>query len=418
MVIYHLGVKMLKDDLFKQCNMRVLVVAMLFSAMMAPVAVAESKWDEDGWLQNLGKQYVESGDEFGCYGMPHLDWQADPGAVSTECREYIEQRIDASKWGKRPISTYTPSGLTAAQHTTIGAQGFMVHGDDNGLTDTAWHSADDEPISEFDWFNLGRRGGSLEKGIADIDEFESELDSGGLVNMYWIGKIEDLTIRHDSEVIDMVESRNDVWFTTWGEAYSYWTVNRCNQINHSIADNILHFEHENTAACNAAAPWAWNVPVTWIIEIPNSTVVESDFPQMNVSDSNTKEGWRQEGSIIFVSVLSGHKVDFSLSNNTDYDVLGRTQFFNNKSVAFTIAGHATSELFLWAKRFDESPNLAFTWLVTPKALDTGIAWLPYAGLFVLIASVSGIFLLVKRDARLLSRAEDLMPTAAGGEDDE
>ena len=108
--------------------------------------------------------------------------------------------------------------------------------------------------------------------------------------------------------------------------------NKINQINHSITDNILHFEHENTAACNAAAPWAWNVPVTWIIEIPNSTVVASDFPQMNLSDSNTQEGWRQEGSIIYVSVKSGHKVDFSLSNDSDYDVLGRTQFFNNKSV--------------------------------------------------------------------------------------
>ena len=418
MLIFHFVVKMLKDDLFEHCNMRLLVAAMFLSAMMAPVVVAESKWDEDGWLQNLGKQYVESGDEFGCYGMPHLDWKADPGAVSIECREYIEQRIDASKWGKRPISTYTPNGLTAAQHTTVGTQGFMVHGDETGVVDTAWHSSGDEPVSEYDWFNLGRRGGSLEKGIADINEIESELDSGGLVNMYWIGRIDDLTVRHDSEVIEMIESRNDVWFTTWGEAYSYWTVERCNQFNHSIDGNILHFEHENTAACNAAAPWAWNVPVTWIIDIGNSTVIESDFAQMYELDSNTKEGWRQEGSIIYASVLSGHEVEFTLSEDTDYDVLGRTQFFNNKSAALTIAGHTTSELFLWSKRFDENQKLVFTWLVTPKELDTGLAWLPYAGLFVLIASVSGIFLLVKRDAQQLSRAEDLMPIVAGGEDDE
>ena len=36
---------------------------------------------------------------------------------------------------------------------------------------------------------LGRRGGSLEKGIADLSELESELDAGGLVNMYWVGRI-------------------------------------------------------------------------------------------------------------------------------------------------------------------------------------------------------------------------------------
>ena len=115
-----------------------------------------------------------------------------------------------SKWGNSPISTFTPDGLTAAQHTIIGNQGFSIHGDNTGQSSTAWHSAENEPEREYDWYDLGRRGGSLEKGIAEISDLESELDSGGLVNMYWIGRIHDATVRHDRDVVDMLSARDDV----------------------------------------------------------------------------------------------------------------------------------------------------------------------------------------------------------------
>ena len=80
--------------------MRLMVLAMLLSATLAQPVLADVQWEEDGWLATIGLEHLESGDEFGCYGMPHLDWKADPGAVSKECREYIEPRIDASQWGE------------------------------------------------------------------------------------------------------------------------------------------------------------------------------------------------------------------------------------------------------------------------------------------------------------------------------
>ena len=184
-------------------------------AMFAPSVLADVKWEEDGWLATIGKERLDKGDEFGCYGMPNLEWKADPGAVALECREYIEDRIDASKWSPTPISTFTPSDLTAAQHTTIANQGYSIHGDNTGQSATAWHSAENEPEREYDWYDLGRRGGSLEKGIADLSELESELDAGGLVNMYWVGRIHDATVRHDGDVVEMLSKRDDVWFTTW-----------------------------------------------------------------------------------------------------------------------------------------------------------------------------------------------------------
>ena len=100
-------------------HMRMLVLGMLLSATLAPSVLADVKWEEDGWLATIGLEHLENGDEFGCYGMPNLAWEADPGAMSLECRDYIEDRIDASKWGQNPISTFTPSDLTASQHSII-----------------------------------------------------------------------------------------------------------------------------------------------------------------------------------------------------------------------------------------------------------------------------------------------------------
>jgi len=130
------------------------------------------------------------------------------------------------------------------------------------------------------------------------------------------------------------------------------------------------------------------------------------------------EGWRQEGDILYISVLKGHNVHFNLSEDTEYDILGRTQFFNNKSSALTIAGHSTTDLFQWSKRFDNYGDLRFTWLISPRSLDANLAWMPYAGVGVLLASVSGIWLLLKKDALTHSKAEDLMPVSIDGEDDE
>jgi len=398
--------------------MRLMVLVMLLSATLAQPVLADVQWEEDGWLATIGVEHLESGDEFGCYGMPNLEWEADPGAMSLECRDYIEKRIDASKWGVNPISTYTPSGLTAAQHTTIANQGFMIHGDETDQSATAWHSSDDVPLQTYDWYDLGRRGGSLEKEIADVDLLSSELDAGGLVNMYWIGRIHDATVRHDAEVLEMLEERDDVWFTTWGEAYSYWAVERCYEFDTQLVNTTMQFEHLDAPACLSLTPNAWNVPITWIIEIKNGTITESNLPEMSVEESNAREGWRMEGGILYLSVLRGESVTLESSGDIEYDILGRTQFFNNKSAALTIAGHSTTDLFLWSKRFDDSDNLRFTWLLSPRGVEEGNSFLPAIGLVILVTSVSGIWLLLKKDAIAHSKAEALMDVSAGGDDDE
>ena len=64
-------------------TLTVMVLACLVSVTWIPVALADSAWEEDGWLTTtLAQDRLDLGDEFGCYGIPGLSWQADPGAVA------------------------------------------------------------------------------------------------------------------------------------------------------------------------------------------------------------------------------------------------------------------------------------------------------------------------------------------------
>ena len=214
-------------DNMRSTPLTMLLVLLILQPLALPVAAAS--WEEDGWLETIGaEERLLAGDEFACHGIPGLSWQADPGAVASECREYITDRIAASSWGEQPLSARTPTGLTYLDHALVDDLGFPVHGDLTGLADTAWHSQDDEPEQPEDWYNLGRRGGSLEKAMNTVSGVESEASKGGLLNFYWIGKVGDNTIRHDSEIEGwLLES--DAWFTTWGVAWSTWIIQRCHQ---------------------------------------------------------------------------------------------------------------------------------------------------------------------------------------------
>ena len=365
---------------------------LILAVVFHPVALAQSAWEEDGWLRtSLGQERLEAGDEFGCYGMPGLSWQNDPGAVAQACKTYIEDRINASQWGSAPLSSYTPDTLTMADHGKIASQGFTVHGDLTGLGDTAWHNASDTPIDLWDWYNLGRRGGSLEKGIASLEDLQSEIEAGGLVNMYWIGRVNDATVRHDSEILDYLDTTPGIWLTTWGEAWSSWSGKRCYEHTHVMNEDesgsVLSFESLETEACfSVSNGLPWNVPLTWIIDVGGVEVRSvSSRDSSNALPSiegakNAMEGWwQQTDGALVLSVVNGHAVDIALNGTgVDHDVLAQADFFNNHSAAVTIAGHETTDLFKWSKRFVDESDVRFTWLVQPRPTDGQDAWIPYA----------------------------------------
>ena len=93
-----------------------------------------------------------------------------------------------------------------------------------------------------------------------------------------------------------------------------------------------------------------------------------------------QEGWwQQEDGTLVLSVVNGHAVNITLNETgVEHDVLAQADFFNNHSAAVTVAGHETTDLFKWAKRFVDDTNVRFTWLVQPRPSETADAWIPYA----------------------------------------
>ncbi|MEC7089167.1 MAG: hypothetical protein VXW82_01665 [Candidatus Thermoplasmatota archaeon] len=374
---------------------------LIVSVLVHPVALAQSAWEEDGWLRtSFGQERLDAGDEFGCYGVPGLSWINDPGAVAQACKTYIEDRINASKWGQSPLSSYTPDTLTMADHGKVASQGFVVHGDQTGLEESAWHNNTDVPTDPWDWYNLGRRGGSLEKGIASLETVQAEVESGGLVNLYWIGRVNDATVRHDRDVLAYLDETPDIWLTTWGEAWSSWSGKRCYEHDRDAAEidgrTVLTFESLETEACRSvSSDLPWNIPLTWLIDVEGVEVLDVVSVNSNRSlasiegEKNTQEGWwQQDDGTLVLSLVNGHPVNITLNgSDVNNDVLKQAEFFNNHSAAVTVAGHQTTDLFKWAKRFVDDTSVRFTWLVQPRVADDVDAWIPYAVVGVGVLSV-------------------------------
>ena len=373
-----------------------LLMGLFASSTIAAPVVADVEWERDGWLTTvLADERLELGDEFGCYGVPGYSWLNDPGAVAKECREYIENNTNASKWGAHALSTYTPSGLTMAQHNYVASQDFVVHGDETGLAQTAWHDADDHPNDTRDWYNLGRRGGSLEKEIGSLSTVKDAVEAGGLVNLYWIGRVNDATIRHDRDIADYLQNDASAWMTTWGQAWSYWTSNRCYEHSNDLDEEQKTFTFSSivTEQCTSVAPNAWNVPATWRLSFVNASVVdvldaEGQAMTNLTGQRQTSEGWRMDGDELLVSVVRGTVVTVLLDGeDIAFDVHNQTRFWNGYDAAVTIAAHDTTDLFKWSKRFTSDDELRFTWLVSPRPIDGRLPWLPYAALVAGIATV-------------------------------
>lgn len=378
----------------------------MLGLIFSPSVIANSNWDEDGWLNtSLATERLNNGDEFGCYDIPGLSWKSDPGAVAGECREYIEKRVDASLWGKNPVSTFTPNSLTMAQHQIISQQGFVVHGDDNSLSYTAWHNSTDIPADLWDWYNIGRRGGSLEQVVGSADTVKDAVEEGGLVNLYWIGRVNEATIRHDSEIEDYISDDADAWLTTWGQAWSYWVKEKCYQFDHSVSevgDNyVISFKSLDTEQCGELFPERWNIPITWMLDIKKSSIISissDDVPLQDITDSrHTEEGYTQsQDGYLLLSIKDEREVNITVTNST-YDVVGIAEFWNNHSAAITIAAHETTDLFKWSKRFADQDDLVFTWLLQPRPLDAEATWIPYVAFAIGSGVILSMLLILKRE---------------------
>ena len=193
-----------------------------------------------------------------------------------------------------------------ADHTKVASQGFVVHGDETGLEDTAWHDETDRPADLWEWYNLGRRGGSLEKGIASLEDLQTEVEAGGLVNLYWIGRVNDATVRHDRDVLAYLDEAPNVWLTTWGEAWSSWSGKRCYEYQRDVAEvegkTVITFESKETEVCRSVFDeLPWNVPSTWLIDVEGASVIRRLNPRHVLATSLYRRRESGQGRVVATS---------------------------------------------------------------------------------------------------------------------
>ena len=131
------------------------------------------------------------------------------------------------------------------------------------------------------------------------------------------------------------------------------------------------FTLQDTVACGSSNPEAWKVPTTWRYLPPEGANVTDVLFENETAPNlegvrNTAIGVRSDGNETLLSLTVGQSMvlmhDAPVERG-DLDVLGMTDQWNGLRVAVTVAGHDTWDLFRWSKRFNDEPELRFTWLV-------------------------------------------------------
>ena len=356
----------------------------LLSPIVAPSAVGE--WGTDTWLTNvIGPERLEHGDEFGCHGFEGVDTIEENWVISG-CRDYLAGLTDSSKWGSDPVS-FGIEAEVLDQDTvdSLVDSGFVIVGD----------SLEEVPDGLV---SMVRNGGSLEKGVADIELLESaEADS--LVSVYWRARVGDFRVRDDAEVISWLEDQQ-VWFTTWGE----WHF-------HGISGRSTSVISDGSVLTSTSLPSErWNVPGTIMLQFEQDVVSVSDsngakIPQIPLDLRDLSIGWRPTETGMFLTQAPGTNITIELDGSADTIETTPMSTFNGLHHGVTIVGHHTSNLFRWTQDFPES-ILSFTWLVERPEKE-GISWIiPAFAVSMIIAVPASIYFLVKKDVSMMSTDQD------------
>ena len=383
----------------------IVIFCVLFAPLFLPFVGASSEWKEDGWLDAdwyTKDGRIAAGDELGCQGMPTLNLELMPRTTALECKKYLSERTNASRWGSNPLSfgidlTENPN-FNSEGHEALHLEGFAVHGLDTNFEGTVWHHPTDYPINNSDWWNLGNSG-SLEQKITPLLEIQDLANQGAMINLFWQAQIADLKVRTNGELIDWLESEN-AWYTSWGEAYSY-EFHRNNDIFNLFSSTSKEWNIVNEGSIIESL--AWNVPITRGVDIRNNSVemiiVDGiELKELSLMNKTLEQGWRQEEGILWITLQSGENATILMKNESVIDLIPKAcdlvndevcelqktpRFFNNHSWALTIAGYHTIDLFKWSMKFDESP-LVFTWLVEPQEVQD------FNWALIVIAATAGI----------------------------
>jgi len=369
---------------------RVVALTLLGLLILPLCAPVTAEWEEDTWLTIIiGPERLELGDEFGCHGMAGSE-TSDYELEISECRDYLTERINASKWGADPLSLGIDSDrLNEIDSDAIVSAGFAV------LDQQIY------PLnSEIE--NLSYNGGSLEKNRQTVEAFQALIEDGvPMINFYWLARDHDVVVRLNSELVTSIES-TAAWFTTWGEHASYQATKSQFSLDNSSSDSWLVTFESNSPSSTGVY---WNVPITNIFSNINADVVSVNYgdislDELEIDSPHLQTGWRQENNSLILTLMPGQQVSIVFDTSTNPDISQQTcDRFNCHTVAITVAGIHTDDLFDWSKRWADTP-MRFTWLVEPREVAQYGWILPTLAVIVALCTPVAIIWLVKNDRRV------------------
>ena len=356
-------------------SLSILILIPLFAS---PVV---GEWETDTWVSNvIGPERIENGDEFGCHGYEGVDTLLDNWVIK-ECKEYLMELTDSSRWGEDPVS-FGIDGETLDDSTATSLQqsGFIIVGD--RLID-----APEEVVV------ITRNGGSLEKGVADIEILENA-DRDSLVSIHWRARVGDLRVRDDGDVISWLENQQ-VWLTTWGE----WHFHRI-----SGESTKVTVEGEKLFSVSDTSE-RWAVPGTIYIQFGGNVTSVSDssgieLPILSHDVRKLQIGWRPVEGGILLTQSPGSNITIELDKEPELVEAAHLVTFNGLHHGVTVVGHHTSNLFRWTQDFSGS-ELTFTWLIERPVADA-ISWvMPVVAISILVAAPASIYYLINSDKDMI-----------------
>ena len=129
----------------------------------------------------------------------------------------------------------------------------------------------------------------------------------------------------------------------------------------------------------------------------------NSLPVLDEDENQLKIGWRKEATEILLTVPPDREVEIRFGKaNMSIDI-HEEPWFNGRTFAVTIAGHETSDLFKWSKRFEPDSPVRFTWLIIPRVADSSRQLYPIIGVVVIVTSIGGFIWTIKNDRIMQGR---------------
>jgi hypothetical protein len=339
---------------------------------------------------NTGIKYFESevvggGHEICSHGISHVntkDFDYDEALdLAEQSLALVEDNTEhTSRWGKTGLSLAYPYSRTNENVAKAAYDaGFRIGGNSNNVIQFCPNETN-APQDELAWMNICRFGGKVTLLETDIDKLHKAEETGALADC----------MHHQNDEIDhdflqYLESKNNVWYATWGEVRSYYYhINNIDVIYNPQASNDAQKGYDVVYSGDDLR--FWNVPVTLNFNISDYEIRDirvreqsnnAQYRQIkNINASQRmEEGYKidSDTSTMYVSILPEYtqiiiSVDPISGKPNNLIFSGFSRWWNGLEWAVTVHVDDVTGIYRVLEKY-ENHNLPLTLMIMGEAMD-------------------------------------------------